>query len=63
MPKKEPAKVEDTKPAAKVEIVQAETKPDEILQPYTVLIDGVDRVVFAADPEDLARRIAKIRAS
>jgi hypothetical protein len=53
MPRPREAKDEQTAPVAE----QAE----ETLLPFSVIIDGQDRTVFAKDEDDLQVRIAKLR--
>lgn len=37
-------------------------KAEEKLIPFSVIIDGHDRTVFARDEEDLQRRLEKLRS-
>ncbi len=38
------------------------TAVEETLVPFSVVIDGQDRTIFAKDEEDLQVRIAKLRS-
>jgi hypothetical protein len=39
-----------------------DVQKESVLNPYTVILDGQDRVIFAKDEDDLQSKIASLRA-
>lgn len=62
MPKKD---LKDAQPVAEptpvVSAPAALEEVEEVLVPFSVIIDGQNRTILAKDQEDLQRRIARIR--